>query len=456
MAVRAQAESAPIEAECNLVALAVELPLCDWIAVASAGQHRAPEHLRDWCESIEACLNGGVRACCAIPVRHWKTWTTIYGIAWLLARKPKLRVIVMCADHERALELGKMIRRTCEMVGVGPVRGDNVIHDWKNEYNGGVCTMSAAQSRLGRDVDVLICDDPMDEHSSLDPKAREAVDHGIAHYTARAVRDGQAGSVLILMSRWSPDDPIGRRITRTACEWAYVTHPAISDEGKPFAPEVMDLPLLEQTRRELAEQDPSERLWYAQFQQDPRVAGEAIFGEPTRYAELPAYHGFRDAIGIDMSYSMSKTADYFALVVGRAYGGALFIRRVVRMRADINTVENELHKALTDFGQCPTYTYVAGPEIGAVQYLASRGLRVVAIPARYNKLVRSQRTRVAWNGGKIQLPVGVENDGFIRRAQTFRGADGDQDDEIDALTSLYDGIISASSGAPSTGGRPRF
>jgi hypothetical protein len=440
----------------DLIALAQTTPLLEWIEPASGGQHRPPFHLREWCEQIESCERGGARGMCAVPVRHWKTWTTIYGIAWLLARNPKLRVIVLVADHERANELGKMIRRTCEQVGIAPARGENTIVDWKSEHGGGVCTMSAQQSRLGRDVDVLICDDPLTELTCDDATVREAVDHAIAHYTARAVRDGKPGSTLIVMSRWHPDDPIGRRLLRKAETWAYVHHAAIDAEGRAFAEDVWPAAALERARRELAEVDPSERLWHAQFQNNPFVPGREVFGEPARYVDLPAFHGFRDAVGIDMSYSMAATADYFALVVGRAYGGALFLRRVRRTHADINAIELELRDAQSVYGSMPVYSYVSGPEIGAVHYLASRGIRVQAIPARFNKMVRAQKTRVAWNGGKVQVPLGDDWGPFMRRVQLFRGAERDADDEVDALVSLYDGIIGSSSGAPGTIGKPRY
>jgi len=447
----------------NNVARCKTTPLLEWIEPASGGQFRAPYHLKDWCEMIEACEQGGVRAMCSIPIRHFKTTTTMFGIAWLLARRPWLRIIVMCSDHERANDLGKQIRRTCEQLtpegvtGIGPVRGDNLITSWKNEAGGGVSTMSAAQSRLGRDVDVLIADDPLDEHGAAIAETRDAVDHALSHYAARAIRDGKIGSVLILMSRWSPDDPIGRRLLRKEETWRYVHHAALDDDGNAFAPDIMSADVLNQMRRALAEQDPSERLWFAQLQNDPRVPGLELFGEPALFAELPAFYGFRNGIGIDMSYSAARTADYFAMVVGRAYGGALFLRHVVRTRADINAIENELRTALEMYGRCPVYSYTSGPEVGAIHYLASRGIPVQAMPARFSKFVRAQRTRVAWNGGKVLLPVNAPwCDGFKRRVMLFRGAESDQDDELDALTSLYDGMIGASIGAPATFGHPRF
>ena len=446
-------------------ALGTGVTLCRWIGSVGGGERREPWHLLEWCGMLERVLDGGVRAVCAVPVRCFKTWTTIYGIAWLLVRRPTLRFIVLCSDHERALELGKDIRRTCDMIdqetgtSIGPERGQNTIVDWKNAAGGGVCTMSAEQSRLGRDVDVLLFDDPITEHTADDARVREAVDRSIAHYTARCVRGGVRGSVLGVMSRWHPDDPIGRRILRKAETWQYIHASALLDSGEAWAPDIWPLETLLATRRELAEVDPSERLWFAQFQNQPFVPGREVFGEPARYITLPAWHGFRDGIGIDMSYSTGAQADYFALVAGRVYGGALFLRRVVRMHADLNLIEHEIRAAYDTFGVCPVYSYVSGPELGAVQWLGARGIRCMPLPARFNKLVRSQRTRVDWNAGKIQLPAdGIEWPSFIRRVQLFRGAESDQDDEVDALVSLHDGVmgVAGGSGAPVTLGKPRI
>ena len=75
--------------------------LVEWIPWLSPDMQE-PWHLEPWCKMIERCLDGGVRGLNATPIRHYKTQTTLHGIAWLLTRKPALRIILMCADHERA------------------------------------------------------------------------------------------------------------------------------------------------------------------------------------------------------------------------------------------------------------------------------------------------------------------------------------------------------------------
>ena len=433
-----------------------KLSLLDFIPVLSP-EFQSPVHLSDWCGMIERCLKGGVRAMCAVPIRHFKTWTTLHGIAWLLIHNPKLRIILMCADHERATELGKMCRRLCDAAGVGPVRGDNIILDWKNDQGGGVVCMSAEQSKLGRDVDILLVDDPITEHTADDAEVREAVDHSISHYTARAQRAGALGSVLIVMTPWHPDDPVGRRIARTAVTWEYVRHPAIKPDGTAFAPHVIDVDALRQIRLELAEQDPTERLWFSQFQCQPFVPGREVFGEPGRYVELPSWPGYRDGIGIDMSFSISKKADYFALVAGRLYGGTIFLREVQRVRSDIEEMTTAVRGAWQRFGRCTVYTYYAGPELGAIQHLTLQGLPIQGMTARFNKDVRAQKTRQRWNSARVLIPEGAAwATQFVRRVKLFRGAESDQDDEVDALVSLHDGMIGSAVAPPSAMGERRW
>jgi predicted phage terminase large subunit-like protein len=330
-------------------------------------------------------------------------------------------------------------------VAMGPARGDNLIHDWKNEHGGGVVCMSAEQSKLGRDVDVLICDDPLTEQTCGDPAIRDAVDNAIAHYTARAGRTGRRGSVLILMSRWDKDDPIGRREQRKAQQWTIKQEPAIQNEGtdaeRAFAPDVMPLEEIKLRRAELREVDPSERLFWAQFQNDPRQQVDARFKQPLWYHELPMYAGFRWAMGVDLAYTPGE-GDWFACVVTKHYGSVVYVVDVVRERADFNVLENLIRARWTQYGRCPIFSYIAGPEKGAIRYFTDRGIPIQGLPARYNKATRAQKTIDRWNVGKIQLPTGAGwAYPFLQRALAFTGSDkARDDDEIDALVSVCDGM----------------
>lgn len=439
-------------------------------------EYQTPYHQADWCEQIEACLVGGVRALNSKPIRHHKTQTTIHGIAWLLLKDPSIRIIYMVADHEIANDRANIIRQTCETaavtfgIDIGPERGQNVKTSWTNAYGGGVIAMSAKQSKLGQDVDVLIFDDPLSEHDAFDKKVRDAVDRAIVHYTARAGRTERRGSVLGIMSRWDPDDPIGRRIGRTAVEWD-VKHAAaiiLNEDGeeRAFAPEVMPLEELHRRRAELKETDPSERLWYAQFQNDPLPDALGLFRSPDRYERLPETP-HRTVYGLDLAYSDGQYADFFALVVLKIFeesfvedgrwvtGQRGYVVAAWRERWDPTMIESTCKMAARMYPGGVFFTYVSGPEIGTVRHLVEKGLPIHPMTARYGKRIRSQKTIEKNNSGRIVLPTSAPwVPGMAQRMVLFTGADNGDDDDIDALVSAVDGGMMGVPGVPrALGGR---
>jgi predicted phage terminase large subunit-like protein len=438
------------------------LPLLDLIPTLSP-ELRSPTHLREWCSLIERGLDEPVRGLCACPIRHYKTVTTLHGIVWMLLRRPTLRVILFTHSHQRAQVLGKDLRRLARGAGIGPSKGYDTIDDWRNEAGGGVVVMSADQSKLGYDCGALFFDDPLDEMGWDDPRVREQVDHAIAHYTARCQTGGVAGPVLGVGSRGHPDDPIGRRLARQAVTWTYVKYPAILDEGQPteraFAPAVWSLEALRQMRAEWKESDPAERMWHAQLMGDPQPEGSDLFGSPTRYESFPQ-GGYRIAYGVDFAYTDAPGSDYFAAVAARVYGRKVYLLDVRRCKLDAVQLEDTCRVLLAEHGRAPLWSYQAGPEVGLSRLLLQRGIPVGIMPARYNKLVRAQKTIRRWNDGEVLVPSSAPwASAFLHRVSLFRGHERDRDDEVDALVSMVDAVLGGGGLAPQIGlgggrGRP--
>lgn len=411
-----------------------------------------PYHLSEWCDLIERAANAEpVRGLCAMPIRHYKSETTQHGVIRILLKDPTTPIIYLTHSFERAQAVGKRIRQIARETPIGPARGYDQISDWRNEQGGGVVVMSAEQSRLGYNCGCLIADDPLDEFGAEDPKVREAVDHTLLHYGARTMRRGKPGPVLILMSRWHPDDPIGRRLQRTAAVWEYIAKPVIIDEGEPseraFAPDVWDLPALKAMRAELAEKDPTERLWHAQLMGNPKPLGNDLFGPATYYSALPTW-GFRKAFGVDLAYTSTEGNDWFARCAGRMYGPKMYLLDVTRHKIDAHLIESTCKADINKYGRAEFFSYMSGPEVGMAKVLRERGVPIAKMQARYNKLVRAQRTIKRWNTGDILVPSdGLWVPGFLHRLSCFRGREKDtDDDEIDALVSMCDGNMGGSSG----------
>ena len=434
------------------------LPLLELIPELTP-HHKPPTHLADWCELIEAAASNAVRGLCSIPIRHFKTETTVHGIIYLLLRHPDWRIIFLTHSAEAASKWGKRIRQIAEATPVGPTKNWSTIAEWRNEEGGGVVVMSADQSKIGYDCDALIVDDPLDEHGANDPKVRETVDEAISLYTARCMKEGRRGPVLIVASRFHPDDPIGRRLLRSAVDWVYVAHSAIVDEGLPteraFAPDVWPLDELRRTRAELYERDPSERVWWSQFQNDPKPIGSDLFREASYYEELPSWT-FRIGYGADLAFTSGASSDFAAFVAGKVYGTKVYLLEVQRHKLDAHQIESTARALQAKYGYGPIYSYMSGPEVGMARLMRERGLPFVTMGARYNKLVRAQRTIKRWNDGQIVVPTGAPwLKGFLHRISCFRGDDHDEgDDEVDALVSFCDGAVGgAVAGGPKTLGK---
>jgi predicted phage terminase large subunit-like protein len=461
------------------------LPLVEFVEALSPA-FRKPLHLLSWCHLIERAAKGPVRGLCSVPIRHYKSETTIHGIIWLLLQDPTLRIMFLTHSFDAAKKWGKRIRQLAEAMDhilgssgtVGPTRGWNEIAEWRNSVGGGVVVMSADQSKIGYDCHVLIIDDPIDEHGAEDFAKREEVDESIIHYTARCMRNGKPGSVLIVASRFHPDDPIGRRLARTAAVWTYIhnqaieffcfggdhvvdgavcgEHPTAKVIERAFAPDVWGLEALRELRAELVEKDPTERLWWAQLQNDPKPTGADLFGPPTFYTELPPWN-YRKGMGADFAYTVGEGSDWCAIVVGRVYGTKLYILDVIRHKIDAHLIESTCKSFLTRYGYAPIFSYMSGPEVGMARVLNERGVPILHMQARYNKLVRAQRTIKRWNDGDIVVPENAPwIKGFLHRTSCFRGREKDSDDdEQDALVSLSDGIMgSGTLGGPRGIGRP--
>jgi predicted phage terminase large subunit-like protein len=87
------------------------------------------------------------------------------------------------------------------------------------------------------------------------------------------------------------------------------------------------------------------------------------------------------------------------------------------------------------------------------------GLPIAPMPARYNKLVRAQKTIRRWNDGEILVPAHAPwLQGFLHRVSLFRGHDRDRDDEIDAIVSMADAVLggATTAGVGRVGGRKPY
>ena len=353
--------------------------------------------------------------------------------------------------------MGKELRSLWKAAGGMIPKGYDTIDDWQTEAGGGCVVMSAGQSKLGYPCDLLLVDDPLEENQYQNKEVRDTVDKTITLYTARCAT--HLNSVLIVASRWHQDDPIGRRLSRKAAPWIYIANAGIirygTSEEHAFAPDVLSLEGHHRMRREWGEQDPSLKTWYAQVQNDPRPDALGMFREPVR-GPAPAFG--RYVIGLDLAYSGKEHADYFAMVVIKIWESRAYVCNVIRERRNLESASAQLQTARRIYPGAALWSYISGPEKGAIDYLNGLGIPVQGMRAATPKYNRAQRTIDAWNVGTIVLPEQAAwVDGFVTRCSLFTGnEDAGDDDEIDALVSACDGGLFSTGFVAKSFGKPRM
>ena len=196
--------------------------------------------------------------------------------------------------------------------------------------------------------------------------------------------------------------------------------------------------------------------FFGNFQGEPYIDGDTAFGEPARYTEVPDYPGFRYVIGFDLAYSQSRRSDYFAYCVLKVYGSDAYVVEIARLKADLKMLSSILSSTSRKYGGAPCVSYISGPELAAIHYLAQEGVKVTYLNAKGNKRFRAQRTLDKWRKGHILMPLsGMEEP--ESRIKAFRGDETDQSDEVDALVSGVDFGMGQGVTVPRTaGGRKAY
>jgi phage terminase large subunit-like protein len=147
-------------------------------------------------------------------------------------------------------------------------------------------------------------------------------------------------------------------------------------------------------------------------------------------------------LGFDLSFTNNKRSDWSSIVVVRVYQGILYVREFIRFRAELDEALRSINLAWQVYGRCPIFSFMSGPEISVARYFAGQSIGISFMPAKDPKFVRARRTIDAHNAGKILYPQNHPTmASTLSRMASFRGVEEDEDDEVDALVSVYEAMV---------------
>lgn len=220
----------------------------------------------------------------SIPPQEGKTELLRALCFWLLARNPATRIVYASYALARARKSGRAVRDHVRThgtdLGLRLSRGSWDAADWSLDgHRGGMLCVGVGGALTGAPADVLIVDDPIRGQREADSDTIRGALHEWWSTVART-RLSSGAVVIVVQTRWHPDDLAGRRIAEG---WPLVNIPAIADG---HAPDSLDRPVGEwllsaqgrtdadwqETRAEVGE-----RAFAALYQGEPSPAEGGIF-----------------------------------------------------------------------------------------------------------------------------------------------------------------------------------
>lgn len=224
-----------------------------------------------------------------MPPRFGKSdLATIKFPAWFLGRHPEKEIITSSYADDLARKFGGQCRDLMNEPVYKKIFNNVTLREdtkaknyWRTGQDGGYMSVGVGGPATGFGSDVFLVDDPIknrEEANSL--TIREKIWDWYT-FVARTRLEKDA-AVIIIMTRWSEDDLVGRVLERSETggePWTRITFKAIAEEeddyrktGDPLWPSKFDALSLKQTRHEIGDM-----AWFALYQQTPRSVETQVF-----------------------------------------------------------------------------------------------------------------------------------------------------------------------------------
>ncbi|HBK05763.1 MAG TPA: hypothetical protein DDZ81_07835 [Acetobacteraceae bacterium] len=431
----------------------IQESLLDWTVAALEETGFSPAaHHRYLVSELEALSNGAHdRLMILMPPGSAKsTYASVLFPPWWFTQHPQTSIIG--ASHSRGLA-GHFSRRVRALVlekqqylGFGLGGSGRAGDAWSTSAGGDYLSVGVRGAITGRRADLVIIDDPI--RSQADAESKRHRDHVWEWYKSDVTtRLKPGGKVVLIMTRWHPEDLGGQLLEQTPGEWRVVRLPALAEpddplgrpSGTPLWPEWESRKALERKRHLIGE-----RAWSALFQQNPMPAGGRLFSieriaaveaEPESEALVRAWDlaatnksGRNDpdwTVGIKLS--RDKTGRYCILDVARIRGTSHQVEALI-----VSTAQRDGTKVLVAIPEDPGQ---AGKSQMSYMTRQLAGFHVIAERETGSKETRAMPLASQVEAGNLSIVRADWGRTLLDEMRDFPW--GKKDDQVDALVRAF-------------------
>ena len=278
------------------------------------------KHHKKIADKFNKIANGEIkRLIINMPPRHTKSEFASFLLpAWMIGRKPDLKIIQTTHTTELAVRFGRKAKTLIDSPEYQQVFKTRLREDsqaagkWETEQGGEYYAAGVGSAITGRGADLLIIDDPHSEQDALNIQALERAYEWYTSGPRQRLQPG--GSIVVVMTRWNMKDLTGMLLKSQkelkSDKWEIIEFPAIMPSNKPVWPEYWKLDELEGVKASL-----SVGKWNAQWMQNPTAEeGSLIKREWWRVWDKGYIPPLQHVIqSYDTAFLKKETADYSAI-----------------------------------------------------------------------------------------------------------------------------------------------
>lgn len=241
--------------------------------------------------------------------------------AWCLGRNQKRQIVVTSYGADLANEFGRKAKHVALSQRFKNVFSGFALADdkkeggnWETSKGGGYYSVGVGGALTGKGFDIGIIDDPVknrEDAESLTIRDKIWEWYTSTFYTRQ---QGSNSAIIVLMTRWNPDDLAGRILELEKDKWEVIVFPAIDYKGNALCQRRgFGIEFYEEQKRAIGVRD-----FAALYQQDPIAASGNTFRKGDfRYFNLSDLRkdDFTVAIHIDPAFSTRQDSDDVGIAV---------------------------------------------------------------------------------------------------------------------------------------------
>jgi len=254
-----------------------------------------------------------------MPPRHTKSEFASFLLpAWMVGRKPDLKIIQSTHTTELAIRFGRKAKTLIDSPEYQQMFKTTLREDsqaagkWETSQGGEYYAAGVGSAITGRGADLLIIDDPHSEQDALNMASMERAYEWYTSGPRQRLQPG--GAIVVVMTRWNMKDLTGMLLKSQkelkSDQWHLIEFPAILPSGKPVWPEYWKKDELEGVKASI-----SIGKWNAQWMQNPTAEeGSLIKREWWKVWEKDTMPPLEHVIqSYDTAFLKKESADYSAI-----------------------------------------------------------------------------------------------------------------------------------------------